>query len=205
MFALDRFSRTLLATSAFAAFAGAFVTAPFAARGAAGENVVRTAPTTPAAISGAFAAVLPRRDPFAGDPPVSHPSSPPTAPLAPIPPISAMPSALSASEIPASIQPLPANAGASGSALPFAATSPASLAPAPRVTAVVTGTRPFALLDEGVTTRVVTIGDRIGGVAIVAITAAGVGLADGTMLAIAATPPTGPSSPSLPIPKGRQP
>lgn len=70
---------------------------------------------------------------------------------------------------------------------------------------MVTGTHPFALLDDGVTTRVVTIGDRIDGLVILAITAAGVRLADGTMLTMAATPPTGPSSPSLPFPRGRQP
>jgi hypothetical protein len=58
------------------------------------------------------------------------------------------------------------------------------MAAPPRVTAVVTGTHPFALLEEGVTTRLATIGDRIDGAAIVAITAAGVRLADGTLLTI---------------------
>jgi hypothetical protein len=189
MFALNRSSRALLATSAFAAFAGAFVTAPLVARGAADDHIVRTAPAPPAATAGAFALVVPRRDPFAGDPPAA-PSSPPTALMSPI--ISTPP----ASEIPAAIRPLPPNAGAAGSALPFAAP--------PRITAVVTGDHPFALLDEGGTTRVVTVGDRIDGVVIRAITATAVRLADGTMLAVAATPSTGAPSFS-PISKGHQP
>lgn len=190
MFALNRSSRALLATSAFAAFAGAFVTAPLVARGAADDDIVRTAPAMPAATAGAVALVLPRRDPFAGDPPAAHPSSPSTTLM------SSMTPTPSTSEIPAAIRPLPPNAGAAGSALPFAVP--------PRITAVVTGAHPFALLDEGGTTRVVTVGDRIDGVAIVAITATAVRVADGTMLMIAATPPTGSSS-SLPIPKGHQP
>lgn len=190
MFALDRSSRALLATSAFAAFAGAFVTTPFAARGAADDHIVRTAPARPAATAGPFALILPRRDPFTGDPPAAHPISPPTALM------SSMTSTPSTSEIPAAIRPLPPNAGAAGSALPFAVP--------PRITAVVTGAHPLALLDEGGTARVVTVGDRIDGAGILAVTAAGVKLSDGTMLMIATTPPTGASSP-LPIPKGHQP
>jgi hypothetical protein len=176
MFALDRYSRTLLAAAAFAAFAGAFVTAPFVARGAAGDDVVRAAPATPASTPATFAVVLPRRDPFAGEPPAVHPSN------APMPPLS---------EIPAAIRPLPPNAGASYSVLPFAAPL--------RITAVVTGAHPFALVDEGGTTRVVTIGDRIDDVAIIAITTSGVRLVGGATLPVAPAPSTGLPSPSLPV------
>ena len=192
MFALDRTSRTLLATSAFAAFTGAFVSAPFVARGAADDHVVRTAPATPAATAGAFALVLPRRDPFAGDPPATHPSSPPMAPIEAMPPIS---------DIPAAIRPLPANAGASGFALPFTPPSSTSITSSPpRITAVVTGAHPFALVDEGETTRVVTVGDRIQGVTIVGITIGGIRLSDGTRLSIEAAPFTGLPSPTFPVP-----
>ena len=199
MFALDRSSRALFATSAFAAFTGAFVTAPFVARGAADEQVAPSARATPAATAGAPALVLPRRDPFAGDPPAAHPRKSPTAPTGAIPSIP---------EIPAAIRPLPANAGASGSALPFTPSSSTFITSTARhITAVVTGAHPFALLEEGETTRVVTVGDRIDGTAIIAITSTGMRLSDGTTLLIEAassTPLPYPAAPS-PIPKGRQP
>ncbi len=184
MFALDGRSRALCACAAFAAFAGAFVTAPFAARGASGFDgsaLPRAAVTASAA---PFAVVLPRRDPFAGESsaapsqatgnadtgtartPVSTPAVPPFP------------------QIPAAIQALPPNAGASGTVPPFPA--------AARVTAVITGAHPFALVDEAGTTRLVTLGDRVGGNAVTAIGSGGVRLADGSTLPLAPQAPSPP-------------
>jgi hypothetical protein len=180
MFALDRTSRALLAGAAFAAFAGAFVTAPFVADGAAGIDALHPARPAPLVTAIPFAIVLPRRDPFAGEPPAAQRSigegtpSGLAAPRIPVVP-----------EIPAAIRPLPPNAGAAGFALPFTAGT--------RVTAVVTGSRPFALVDEGGTSRVVTIGDHVDGNAIAAITPDGVRLSTGATIPIAApssAPPT---------------
>jgi hypothetical protein len=114
--------------------------------------------------------------------------------------------------IPSALRPLPPNAGALNAAPPFAtmpnATPPfASVlraappfgsmqapavsapqafgTPMMRVTAVVTGAHPFALVDEAGTTRLVTVGDRLAGEAIAAITAGGVRLAHGSVLPVA--------------------
>jgi hypothetical protein len=182
MFALNLTSRALLAGTAFAAFAAAFVTAPFTADGAAGVNALHTARPEPLITATPFAIVLPRRDPFAGEPPSEQRSIAdggasrlvaPTVPLVP--------------EIPAAIRPLPPNAGAAGFALPFTAGT--------RVTAVVTGTHPFALVDEGGTSRVVTIGDHVDGNAIAAITPDGVRLSTGATIPIAA-PSSAPLTPA---------
>ena len=179
MFVLDRANRALLAAGAFAAFGAAFVTTPIIARGAAagmmGDSqphlAARAARTDPAD-------VVPRRDPFAGGdiaaarrdamPPQSH------AAMAAMPALPPVPAALRA---------LPPNAGAGASPFPFAS-GPSTAA---TVTAIVTGAQPFALIDDGGATRVLTVGDRIGGDTIAAIGTGGVRLTGGTVLRIAPT------------------
>jgi hypothetical protein len=83
--------------------------------------------------------------------------------------------------IPAALRALPPNAGAPNGAFPFAA-GPRTTA---TVSAVITGPHPFALVDDGGATRMLTIGDRIAGEQVVAIDATGVRLSSGTVLRVA--------------------
>ena len=206
MLALDTASRALLAATAFAAFGAAFVTTPIVARGEAGTAAEPARAFASLAPRAAFADVVPRRDPFAGgDTPARASVSPPQARIAvaAIPPLP---------QIPAALRALPPNAGAGDGTFAFAAGTRIDAA----VTAVITGPHPFALVDEAGTTRVLTVGDRIGGDAIVAIGADGVRLSGGTVLAIvrasepAATPsltralarPVALPAPAHPIPGG---
>jgi hypothetical protein len=175
MFALDAVSRTALAAAAFAAFGAAFVTTPMTARGDA-EAIADPAPSvTTLPRPATLADVQPRRDPFAGgDAPAARSGAAPQTQLAvpAIPPLA---------RIPAALRPLQPNAGAADAPFPFA-TAPRTTA---AVNAVITGPHPFALVDDGGTTRVLTIGDRIAGEPIVAIDANGVRLSGGTTLAVA--------------------
>lgn len=93
--------------------------------------------------------------------------------------------------LPYDLGPLPPNAGAGDAAPRFVmpAAAPAQRPPA-RVTALITGTHPFALIDEGGTTRLVTLGDRIGEDAVTAISGVGVRLANGRTLPLAPDPPS---------------
>ena len=178
-------SRALLAAVAFAAFAGSFVTTPIVAHGAAAPPTSSTPGVRPLPALSAVAAVLPRRDPFAGDAPVVASSA--AAHAAGIPSLPALPA------LPAALRPLPPNAGAGNGPSPFAA--PLVAAPAARVTAVVTGAHPFALVEDAGSTRLVTVGDRISGDTIAAITADGIRLARGTVLAVAPASPPNRSDP----------
>ncbi len=176
MFALDAASRAALAAFAFAAFGAAFVTTPIVARSDGGVIAVPTPSVVALPASAATADVVPRRDPFAGGdgPPVRTDAAAPQGPSA-VPPVPAMP------QIPAALRALPPNAGAADTAFPFATGARSGVT----VTAVITGPRPFALVDESGTTHVLTVGDRIDGDLIVAIGADGVRLSGGTMLAVA--------------------
>jgi hypothetical protein len=203
---LGRYSRALAAGASFAAFAGAFVTTPIVVRGAAEPQVTAMPVVRPIPAPSAVALILPRRDPFAGDEPravattPSNGSAPAAAvppPLSPFPgpaiPGAAMPgtalpgTAPSGLRIPATLGPLPPNAGAINAPPPFAAQTA-------RVTAVVTGAHPYALVDDAGTTRIVTVGDHIASDAIAAITAGGVRLANGRMLTVAPASPMSPGS-----------
>jgi hypothetical protein len=164
--ALGSISRTILAASAFGAFAGAFAGVPLGARGAAG-----VAPSSPLPLAvrppAPLAVVLPRRDPFAGAEPLARAS----APALPAGPGAAVP-------IPAALVPLPPNAGAGTSPFPLAGEGI-------RVRAVITGATPFALVEDAGATRLVTLGDGVAGDTIAAITADGVRLTHGTTIGVA--------------------
>lgn len=203
MFALHAASRTLLAVAAFASFGGAFVTTPLVARVDAAAVVEPAPAVATLAPRTTFADVMPRRDPFAGgDAPAAHTGAPSPAlqtttatsanlAMPSIPAIPALPA------IPAALRPLPPNAGAGDGAFPFATAPRATTAV---VTAVVTGAHPFALVDEGGITRVLTIGDRIGGDPITAIGADGVRLTGGTLLPVARSSDTAAAPIALPTP-----
>ena len=176
MFALDAASRAVLAATAFAAFGAAFVTTPLVARGEAGIIVDPMPSVVPLPARATLADIVPRRDPFAGDDtPVARSDAPLSSGSSAMPLIAPLP------QIPAALHALPPNAGAAGATFPFATGTHAGAT----VTAVITGPHPFALVDEGGATRVLAIGDRIDGEAIVAIDADGVRLSAGTMLAVA--------------------
>ncbi|HEY4442416.1 MAG TPA: hypothetical protein VGN14_18295 [Candidatus Elarobacter sp.] len=157
---LGRAERFALTVTAFVAFAGAYATAPLSARD--WPNAAQVVVPSPAAQDDAAREelVVPVRDPF--DLPESRPSSAPARAITALPPI------------PATLGPLPPNAGAAGT-LPPPAT-------AIRVAAVVTGAHPYALVDEGATTRLVAPGDVLGDAPIVAIDRAGVHLRGGALL-----------------------
>ena len=91
-----------------------------------------------------------------------------------------MPAIAPLPQIPAALRALPPNAGAGDNPFPFATGARTSAV----VTAVITGPHPFALVDESGTTRILTVGDRIDGDAIVAIDAAGIRLSNGPTLAV---------------------
>ncbi|HEV2737770.1 MAG TPA: hypothetical protein VGU66_04230 [Candidatus Elarobacter sp.] len=187
MFELDAASRALLAAAAFTAFGTAFVTTPIVARSDAVAVVEPARTSASLAPRTVFADVVPRRDPFAGgDAPARASMSPPQAQIA----VAANPPL---PQIPAALRPLPPNAGVGDGTFPFASGTRIAAA----VTAVITGPHPFALVDEAGTTRVLTVGDRIGGDAIVAIGADGVRLSGGTVLAVARASET-----AHPIPGG---
>ncbi len=199
MLALHAASRTLLAAAAFASFGAAFVTTPMVARGDAGVSAGLQPPVTVRPVTTILTEIVPQRDPFAGgDAPALHSSAAPqqapvTMPALPLP------------QIPAALRALPPNAGAGDTAFPFGAAVARSSAV---VTAVITGPHPYALVDEGGTTRVLTVGDRIDGDAITAIGAGGVRLSRGTLLAVAPAsgtvlPPQLPApavAPAVPVP-----
>ena len=195
MFALDAASRTLLATAAFGAFGAAFVSTPLVARSEAGVFANPSPSVVPLPMRTAFIDVVPRRDPFAGGDTPARPNTPLNTALATtampsLPQIPSMP------QIPGALGALPPNAGAGGDAFPFASTAGARIDAV--VTAVITGPHPFALVDEAGTTRVLTIGDRIDGDAIVAIAVDGVRLSRGTRLPVApASQPVAPLPPPL--------
>lgn len=165
MLALDRTSRVALAGAALLAYAGAFSTEPTTA---SVDTVARAAVSTARAHQAVrLVAVVPRRDPFAeGMPAAVHVAT--ARPVA-IPPL--LP------PIPPSLGPLPPNAGAGGAPFPFSQGE--------HVSAVVTGARPFALIDGGSTTQLVTVGDRYDGERIVAIDTSGVHLQSGVTLPVA--------------------
>lgn len=172
MFALDRASRTALAASAFVSFGAAFVTTPTVARGDAEPVPASTLTVTRLPARIAVADVVPRRDPFVGD---DEPRRDTGVAQLPVP----TPIGRPLVDVAPSLHALPPNAGAGDSLFPFAVRS------AVVVTAVVTGSHPLALVEDAGTPRVVTIGDRIGTDAIVAIGIDGIRMTGGAVFRVA--------------------
>jgi|SRR5665213_2144153 len=176
MRALGDPARAGLAAAAFVAFAGAFAGVPLGARGA-NAPVAMTSATPAARRDSGPAVVLPRRDPFAGGLANVRANAAP----APRQPATLEP----VTRIPAALVPLPPNAGAGSAPFPFGGETV-------RVRAVVTGTRPFALVEEAGRTRLVTLRDTVAGDTVAAIGAAGVRLTHGRTLGVAPdAPPAG--------------
>jgi hypothetical protein len=182
MIVLHPVSRAALAAAAFLCFGGAFVTTPIAARGAASALSPARTPS-PRDEPPPIAGVTPKRDPFAGEPPATPRAAQPVAPASSLRSF--------ALAVPPGVTALPPNAGAGSMPSPFGAPA----VRAARVTAVVGGTHPYALLDDAGAIRIVTTGDRIDGDTIVAIDADRIRLAHGAALVL--TPS------SMPSPGGR--
>ncbi|BDE06385.1 hypothetical protein WPS_16610 [Vulcanimicrobium alpinum] len=172
MFALGRTERVLLAALALASLAGAFATTPIVARSAAALQVPAAMPSA-AVLAADDPLVTPHRDPFAGGIALTSPAPSPAAVSAAPPALPAIPA------IPGFVRALPPNAGADGAPRPFAA---------PRLTAVVAGRHPFALIDDGGTSRLLTVGDAFGASTIVAIRDDGIALADGSRFGLDPAP-----------------
>ncbi len=192
-------SRVAALLAACAAFGGAFATAPGemrAAYGGAAAVLPMHAAIAPAPRPGsALRFVTPRRDPFA-DPEDSTAARDSVRDPSPYDAENA-PSETTLEAIPPAVHALPANAGAppppfggarSGTGTDLSAGPGGALGrPGPALEAIVTGPHPAALVADGGATHVVTVGDALSGVRIVAIDAAGVHLAGGTLLRLAAT------------------
>lgn len=103
-------------------------------------------------------------------------------------PFAAEPEAAPLPSIPAAIGALPPNPGA-------VALLPSGTI---RVTAIISGSRPYALVDEDGGTRIVSVGDLLRGERVVAIAADGIRLTHGAILRIAPSTPTSPPGTVLP-------
>lgn len=176
MFALGRRSRAAVATAAFAALTAAALTCANGGAGAApgGDDPPANAAPLPAPTG--VALTLPHRDPFAGG-----------APSAKTTPAPAMPAMPPLPSIPAAIGALPPNLRAASAGA--------------RVTAVVTGAHPSALVEEGDAVRLLAPGDAFHDDRVAAIDAAGVHLAHGGTLRVTPAAPL----PLMPAASGGRP
>jgi hypothetical protein len=188
-------SRAALAVAGLTAFALAYAATPLVA----GEDVTPLAIDSPVLLTlkpapapsiavAAVVAIAPRRDPFAGIPeahdanpvPNAAPGAGQPAAIPTLPPLPSLPALLGAIGV------LPANAGA-GLGPP---SEPV------RVTAVITGTHPSAIVEDRNGTRIVTLGDLVGDDHVDAIDAAGVHVAHGTVYPVS---PAGQPTPLPPV------
>ena len=179
---LDPYSRGAIVVMCALCVAGAIAFAPLRARSSSDPGVPqRTASVGMPLIAAAERDIDVRRDPFAAEP-TPHPTASvmPTSPnvqLGTLPHADAtLPSNLAQSIVPA----MPGDAVPS----PSAPSSGAGTAGAPRVTAIVTGAHPFAMLDSGGNHQIKGIGDRVNGTPIVAIDITGVTLQGGVRLTV---------------------
>lgn len=163
---LTRYSRAAIVAAALACFSGAFALAPITARSAGNSPFAVNDRTLPEPLSvQAVAVIAPHRDPFASAPDADAP---------PLQMTSLVP------RIPATIGGLPSNLTGM---IPLIPGSPnlVSRAETTRVSAVVTGAHPYALVVENNETILKAIGDTIDGSRITGITMDGVRLEGGNL------------------------
>jgi len=181
---LDRRSRAAIVIIALACFIGAFGFAPLSARSAA-DTLAFPAPlgVHPQAIAQHLAIIPAQRDPFSGASDADTQASP--APFA-IP------------RIPATIGGLPSNLTGM---IPLIPGMPGASAPgeATRISAVVTGEHPYALVSEGTQNVLKGIGDRIDGLRIMSITIDGVLLEGGQLRRVTSSTAPTHALPTLPV------
>jgi hypothetical protein len=183
---LTRHSRAAIIAAALACFSGAFALAPLSARSAGNSLSPFDAPVPSASPSfGPVSVISPRRDPFAGAPENE---------LATTPGMQMIP------RIPADIGGLPSNLTGMIPLVPGAAV--AGRNEPTRISAVVTGANPYALVVENSATVIKGIGDKIDGMAIIGITMDGVMLEGGHLRHVTAS--LLPTEPVAPIPVAPQ-
>jgi hypothetical protein len=158
--ALHPVSRAVLALAGIIALAAAFAGAPLVARGGARAVPLLSTRAADPPIAPPDAATVPNRDPFEGGDDERRATGAARASLPPVP------------SIPLALPALPPNAGAAGE---FAAGGP-------RLAAVATGSHPYALVTDGASIRIVSIGVPLGNSVVTAIDGGGLRLADGTRL-----------------------
>jgi hypothetical protein len=185
---LTRYSRAAIVAAALACFSGAFALAPLSARSAANSQSPLDAPVPAASRAlGSVSVISPRRDPFAGAPENDAATTTPGTQLIP--------------RIPAGIGGLPSNLTGMIPLVPGAGV--AGRSEPTRISAVVTGVHPYALVVENNETVIKAVGDKIDGLAIVGITIDGVMLEGGNLRRV--TSSLLPPKPSAPIPVAPQP
>jgi len=164
----DSISRGAIVALSVLSVAGAIKLAPGPVQSAGAETAVRPLPTIHVA-GERVALVTVQRDPFAEPaPPSPIPAAAPPAPR---------------TLVSEKMETLPGNlANDTIPAVPGSTADP--VANGPRVTAIVNGPHPYAMLETGGVHEIKGLGDPVGGVAIVAIAIDGVRLRDGRRLAV---------------------
>jgi hypothetical protein len=166
---LDFISRGAIVVLSALSVAGAIKLAPGTAQNSFAEQARITLQPVVRSADEPIAPVAIRRNPFAE----------------PVPPTVLRATSPARTSLGEAIEPLPSNlANDTIPALPGAAPDLASSANGPRVTAIVTGPHPYAMLDTAGVHDIKGLGDRVGGVAIVAIDLDGVRLGDGKRLMV---------------------
>ena len=163
----DLISRSAVVALSALCVAGAIKLAPGQAQSAPGAAAPRPLPSLVQLAAERVASVPVRRDPFAEPAAGTQSVVPPAARTLAVEKMEPLPSNLPNDTIPA---------------LPGSAPDPA--ASGSRVTAIVTGPHPYAMLETGGVHEIKGLGDAVGGVAIAAISIDGVRLRDGRRLAV---------------------
>lgn len=176
---LDPFSRGAVVALTTLCFASLIALTPIRARSFVAENERQPAPPGPRAPLDTLAIVPVARDPF--DEPVGHDAMVPATSVSRSPlrrAMGALPSNLRSDTIPG----MPGSVSDSGA--PSEPASAGSAATMSRVTAIVTGAHPYAMIETNGDHEIKGIGDRVGGVAIVAIGLDGLRLQNGQRLTV---------------------
>lgn len=171
---LDLFSRSAIVGMSLVCVIGAVALAPARARSSDSPRPASAAPfgVSDAPVPAADIPIV--RDPFTGEP-----SSRSTVATAALPPASAP--ALPRGDV----GPLPSNLANPAIPTVPADATPASTATATRVTAIVTGAHPYAMVETAGNHEIKGIGDRIAGTPIAAIAIDGITLVGGQRLDVA--------------------
>jgi hypothetical protein len=181
---LDPLSRGAIVAMSVVCISGAVALTPLRARSSNDPNVLRQPEPAPL-VATAVREITIRRDPFAGEP-SNTPAAGSTTSRATS--VSTPPAALAAAQalpgLPGGdIGPLPGNL--TNSTIPALPGAPPAVAVTSRVTAIVTGARPYAMFDSAGYHEIKGVGDRVNGTPITAIDIDGVTLQSGARLRVA--------------------
>jgi len=182
---LDPLSRGAIVAMSVAFISGAVALTPLRARSSNDPNVHNQLVLAPL-VTTTVPEITIRRDPFGGEP-SNTPAAGSTTPRGA--PVSAAPTASSDSQalpvLPGGdVGPLPGNL--MNSTVPAIPGASAAAGVTPRVTAIVTGARPYAMFDFAGNHQIKGVGDRVNGTPISAIDIEGVTLQSGARLRVTA-------------------